>query len=98
VAQPPELAQAGTSGRKLPLSITSVATFAKKTEPIVINKLSDERGVDLLFMSRTYGSSVHIPSKIDDATGTLNFWSTESAAFPPAAVEVLKEAAALLTK
>ncbi|QDU30207.1 thiol-disulfide oxidoreductase [Anatilimnocola aggregata] len=88
----------GGSGRKLPASFTTVATYADKTDPIVHEKLAAAKGVDLQFMARTFGSSVHFPRKSDDATGSLNFWSTESAAFPPAAVEVLKEAADLLKK
>ena len=47
-------------------------------------------------MARVYGSSMHVPTQIGEAVGTLNFWSTESTAFPPEAVAVLKEVAELL--
>ena len=99
VAQEPEIARTiGGSGRKINAALTAVATYATKTDPVVITNLANERGLDLQFMSRAYGSSVHIPTKIDDASGTLNFWSTESAAFPPEAVTILKEVADLLKK
>ena len=38
-------------------------------------------------MARAYGSSLHIPVKIDGKAGTINFWSTENDAFPPEARE-----------
>ncbi len=88
----------GGSGRQVTAALTAVAGYAKKTEPVVNNKLSAERPLDLQFMARVYNSSVHIPTKIGEAVGTVNFWSTEAAAFPPEAVAVLKEVADLLKK
>ena len=97
VAQEDEIRKVvGGSGRKIPAALTSIGDYTGRSEPIVHEKLAAAKGLDLQFMARTFGSSVHIPAKIDDASGTLNFWSTESAAFPPGAVEVLKEAAQLL--
>jgi peroxiredoxin len=97
VAQEPAAARTvGGSGRKVSTSITAVAGYVKKGEPVVNKNLAAERSLDLQFMSRVYGSSVHVPTQIGEAIGTLNFWSTESAAFPPAAVAILKEVAELL--
>jgi hypothetical protein len=97
VAQEQEArAAVGGSGRKIDASLTSVATYAQKAEPVVNEKLASARGLDLKFMGRFFGSSVHVPAKIEGASGTLNFWSTESAAFPPEAVSLIKEAAELL--
>jgi peroxiredoxin len=97
VAQEQEArAAVGGSGRKIDASLTSVATYAQKTEPTVNEKLASARGLDLKFMGRFFGSSVHVSAKIEGATGTINFWSTESGAFPPEAVSLLKEAAELL--
>jgi peroxiredoxin len=99
VAQEPEITKTlGGSGRKINAALTAVATYATKSEPVINQNLAAARELDLQFMSRVYGSSVHIPTKIEDATGTLNFWSTESAAFPPEAVAVLQEVANLLKK
>lgn len=97
VAQEPGAAKTvGGSGRKINASITAVAGYVKKGEPTVNKNLAAERSLDLQFMSRAFGSSVHVPTQIGEASGTLNFWSTESAAFPPAAVAILKEVAELL--
>jgi hypothetical protein len=52
------------------------------------------RGFDLRFMSQAYASSAHIPLSAGGKRGTLNFWSTEPDAFPPALVAVLQELAA----
>lgn len=97
VAQEGEAKSAvGGSGRKIDASLTSVSSYVGKTEPIINDKLAGARGLDLKFMGRFFGSSVHFPATIEGASGTLNFWSTESAAFPPDAVAILKEAAELL--
>jgi peroxiredoxin len=99
VAQEPEITKViGGSGRKVSAAMCAVATYANRTEPVVHSKLANEQGVDLQFMSRAYGSSVHIPAKIGNDSGTINFWSIESAAFPPEAVAILQEAVQLLTK
>lgn len=99
VAQEPEIGKViGGSGRKINAALTAVAGYAKKTEPVVNKNLAAEKGLDLQFMARVYGSSLHVPTQIGEAAGTLNFWSTESAAFPPEAVAVLKEVAELLKK
>jgi hypothetical protein len=99
VAQDPQITKAiGGSGRKISASITAISNYVKQTEPIVNKNLAAEKSLDLQFMARVYGSSVHIPAQIEEATGTVNFWSTEAAAFPPEAVALLKEAAELLKK
>lgn len=99
VAQEAENTRAiGGSGRKINAALTAVAGYAAKTEPVVNKNLAAERSLDLQFMARVYGSSVHVPTQIGAASGTLNFWSTEAAAFPPEAVAILKEVAEMLKK
>ena len=79
------------------MRITKLAGYAEKTEPIVNQRLAGERGIDLQFMARVYKSSAHFPVEIDGFKGSLNFWSTEPDAFPPEAVNVLKEVVAAMT-
>ena len=99
VAQDPQITKAiGGSGRKISASITAINGYVKQKEPIVNKNLAEQKSLDLMFMARVYGSSVHVPTTIGDAIGTVNFWSTESSAFPPEAVELLKEAAEMLKK
>ena len=43
-------------------------------------------------------SSVHVPVKVDGATATINFWSTDQNAFPPEAVKLLEELARTMVK
>ena len=69
-----------------------------KTEPIVHQQLADERGIDLQFMARAYGSSLHIPGRDRRLQGHAQFWSTEKDAFPPEAVSLLKEVVAAMHK
>lgn len=43
------------------------------------------------FVSKGVQSSMHVPVTIDGVRATVNFWSTEPAAFPPVAVEFLTD-------
>ena len=79
--------------RKVDLRITKLSSYAEKTEPTVNPRLGEARGIDLQFMARAYGSSLHIPVKKEGLAGTINFWSTESDAFPPELVSLLSEVA-----
>ncbi len=99
VAQDPQITKViGGSGKKISTSVTAISNYVKQKEPIVIKNLAEQKSLDMQFMSRVYGSSVHVPATIGESTGTVNFWSMESAAFPPEAVALLKEAAELLKK
>ena len=100
--QPPELAaKVGGAGRKVAAGISQVARAAEKSEATVYPSLDRQRGlacIDLAHMSKCYGSSFHVPVKVGDQSGTINFWSTEREAFPPEARSVLEEAAALMAR
>jgi len=92
--QEPELEKiVGGAGRKVDLRITRLASLAERAESVIHADLNAERAIDLKFMARAYKSSLHIPVEIDGVKGTLNFWSTEANAFPPAAVTVLEDVA-----
>ncbi len=93
-AQEPELEQVvGGVGRKLPVLVSKVAKYVEKEKVVVLKELSAESGVDVQHMARAYGSSIHIPVKIDGAPGTINFWSAEKDAFPPNVVTWLEKVA-----
>jgi hypothetical protein len=94
-AQEPDFEQVvGGAGRKLPLLVSKVARYADGKKPVVVDELSTESGIDMQHMARAYGSSVHVPVKIGEQTGTINFWSAEKGAFPPNLVEWLAKVAA----
>jgi peroxiredoxin len=97
--QDPELDNTvGGAGRKVDVRITRLATYANKSEPIVLQDLAAEQAIDLRFMARAYKSSAHFPVEFDGRKGSVNFWSTEKGAFPPEAVALLKEAVAAAVK
>jgi hypothetical protein len=58
--------------------------------------LSVMRHGDMRFMARRFASSLHVPVKHGDKPATVNFWSQELEAFPPEAIAVLEQIAALL--
>lgn len=89
--------QVGGAGRKINVSLTKVASYAEKTEPVIHGRLANESAIDLKFMSKAYGSSAHFPVKLDGVSGTVNFWSSEPDAFPAEAIAVLQEVTALMT-
>lgn len=86
------------AGKKVDARISKLATHVKETEPIVHRNLGRESSFDLRYMAQVYSSSIHIPVKIGERSGTINFWSREVDAFPPESVAVLKEAANILQK
>ncbi|MGD9646203.1 MAG: redoxin domain-containing protein [Pirellulales bacterium] len=76
----------------------ALANYLSADKPIVVPDLSKEPGSLAKRMhGRGLASSVHIPVQIDGRPATVNFWSTEADAFPPAAVELLAQVAAKLT-
>ena len=98
-AQDPELDKTiGGAGRKVDVRITKMAGYAEKSEPIVNQRLAQERGIDLQYMSRVYKSSAHFPVAIEGLKGSVNFWSTEQDAFPAEAVALLQQAAKAMAK
>ena len=88
----------GGAGRKVDVNWSAIAGYAGGSEPVVNDDLASARGIDLRFMAKVYASSVHVPAKKDKLPGTINFWSTEPNAFPPAAVELLAEVAKLMAE
>jgi peroxiredoxin len=85
-------------GKGVTVGATGLALtkHAESSAPVVHDKLSASSEFDLKFMSRGLASSLHVPVKIGGTPGTLNFWSTEPAAFPAPAVALLEEAAKLM--
>jgi peroxiredoxin len=98
--QPPHLAaKVGGAGRKVAVGMSQVARAAEKSAATVYPSLDKQKGlasIDLAHMSKCYGSSFHVPVKVGDKSGTINFWSTEKEAFPPEARSVLEAVAALM--
>jgi len=88
-----QLLSAAGAGRKVDVRLSKLSSYADKTEPTVNQQLATVRGLDLMLMARAFGSSLHIPVKIDGHSGTLNFWSAEKDAFPPELVTLLTELA-----
>lgn len=80
------LARVGGKGINITAAGKALADYAEGNETVVHNQLGRERAVDLRFMARVYGSSVHIPVRLGDQVACVNFWSTEAEAFPPEAV------------
>lgn len=77
---------------------TALSSLAGQHQPAAIDDLNSHKESDLVFMKRAFQSSFHVPLKIDGKPGSINFWSAEKAAFPPAAQPILVEAAKSLAK
>jgi peroxiredoxin/mono/diheme cytochrome c family protein len=76
----------------------ALANYLSLDKPIVVPDLSKEPGsLAKRMFGRGLASSLHIPVQIGGKPATVNFWSTEADAFPPAAVELLSQVAAKLT-
>jgi peroxiredoxin len=88
---------AGNAGREIDLRLSKLGELAKSEEAKVYDALSKETPFDLKYMASAFESSVHVPRQLADKPGTINFWSREDNAFPPEAVELLKQAAELLS-
>jgi peroxiredoxin/mono/diheme cytochrome c family protein len=82
----------------LPAAKLALAEYATAEKLTVHTDLSKEKAPDLVFAARMMSSSAHIPIKLGEEKGTVNFWSMEREAFPAEAVALLKEAAAAMTK
>jgi len=74
-------------------TLAKIATGGNET---VYDTLSTAGGGDLKTMSTAVSSSLHVPITIDGQAAVVSFWSKEAAAFPPAAVEVLRPLAKLV--
>lgn len=72
----------------------ALAEAAGRSEPTVFGDINKAGGSVMRKMfAKGIQSSMHVPILLDGKKATVNFWSTEPNAFPPAAVEVLANAA-----
>lgn len=75
-----------------------LADAINSPRPVVFDNFAKANGPILKKLaSGGMKSSVHIPVQIDGKPMTVNFWSTDDDAFPPAAVEILAETARWMT-
>jgi len=81
----------GGTGVKTRSRGTALAAYARQSKPVVNHDLAEATQPDLRFMRRAYSSSLHVPIQHEGKPATINFWSTETGAFPPAAVEFLRQ-------
>lgn len=63
--------------------------YAQRDQNVVHAELAASKAPDLRMMSRLFASSFHVPITIDGQPATVNFWSTEPAAFPDLAQKYL---------
>jgi peroxiredoxin len=71
-----------------------LAGYVDADETVVVPDLSKAGGSVMKRMVRKgVFSSVHVPVKLDGTPCTINFWSGESDAFPPAAVRLAEQVA-----
>ncbi|REK12311.1 MAG: thiol-disulfide isomerase [Planctomycetota bacterium] len=76
----------------------SLAAYAQGHDTVVNQDMTDTEGSIMAGMSRKdIRSSMHVPVVIDGQQCTVNFWSAEAGAFPPAAAKLLEEVARLMT-
>ncbi|HEY1066520.1 MAG TPA: redoxin domain-containing protein [Pirellulales bacterium] len=86
-------------GLIVPVVGLAVPKYAEGSDVVVHQKLIDvaKQAPDLKLLSQAFSSSVHSPVRFNGKPAIVNFWSTEMHAFPPEAVEYLKQVAALMT-
>ncbi len=76
----------------------SLAEYLKVDGPVVNNDLSQAKGKLIeKMMKRGARSSMHIPAEIEGQPVTINFWSKDAGAFPPAAQQLLSAVAQIMT-
>jgi hypothetical protein len=74
-----------------------LAELVGAEKPVVVDDLKTAKGSIVERMTKKgISSSLHIPATIQGEKVTVNFWSTEPKAFPPAAVKLLEEVTARL--
>ncbi len=74
----------------------AMTEYAASGKTQVNDDLARLKAGDMRYMARRFGSSMHVPVKYKDKPATVNFWSMETAAFPPEAVKLLEEIAEAL--
>jgi peroxiredoxin len=76
-----------------------LAQYALGDKTVVNEKLGEIKSPTISKLARKdLRSSLHVPVKIAGQPATVNFWSTEDAAFPPQAVKVLEQIAKLVAE
>jgi hypothetical protein len=88
----------GGRGIEVPAATMGLTDYASREEAVVHQDLTQAQQHDLRLMSRAFGASLHVPTKVDGHPGTVTFWSRESQAFPPAAAEFLEQVAELMKR
>lgn len=83
----------GGAATTIPAAGSQLTKAAAGDEPLVINSLAGSASDDLQRFGQRLGSSVHVPIVVDGKPATVNFWSTETDAFPPEAVPLLADVA-----
>jgi len=86
----------GASGLRVPAHRLRLADYAAGTEVVVHDNVRQVDAPDFKLLGRFYASSLHVPVKIGDVPGVVNFWSAEPAAFPSEAVKLLEPLARVL--
>jgi hypothetical protein len=76
----------------------SLAAYAAADAVVVNQSMAETAGSIMAGMARKdIRSSMHVPVVIDGVRSTVNFWSAEAGAFPPAAAKLLEEVAVMMT-
>jgi peroxiredoxin len=64
--------------------------FALSNQYTAINDLKQARGLDMTLLSKTLGSSAHVPVVLEGKPASMNFWSKQTNAFPAEVEPVLR--------
>ena len=67
----------------------ALANISHSQVPKAFGDLTQHKEKDLEFMSAAAKSSFHVPLELKNQTGTMNFWSADSEAFPKPVQEAL---------
>jgi thiol-disulfide isomerase/thioredoxin len=77
----------------------ALADYALGDTVVVNDSLANVKGPTMNKLARKdIHSSMHVPVQIDGQRCTVNFWSTEEAAFPPQAAQILEQIARLVAE
>jgi hypothetical protein len=77
----------------------ALADYALGDKVVVNDSLANVKGPTMNKMAKKdIHSSMHVPVQINGQRCTMNFWSTEEAAFPPQAAQILEQIARLVAE
>jgi hypothetical protein len=97
-AQEPQLrSRIGGRGIEVAAARMALAEYANAEKEVLNDDLSKLAAPDMRLLGRALASSFHVPVQVDGRKATINFWSREAEAFPPQAVELLRELAVLMS-